>query len=158
MPYTQRGLMGGRERERGKKPRKPGLLLLLLGQTAVQPDSTVAIKRARLCTILCLHMQCAVLHAARHIIKTLQQRMDQTKSVATQNTRKLFCCCRCVCVWGPVGAEEGQWRPQISPVSGRRFPRVELSQTALLSFSFRGKSLLPACFCSRPQKICGSQH
>lgn len=29
----------------------------------------------------------------------------------------------------------------------------------LFIFSFRGKqSLLPACFCSRPQKICGSQH
>ena len=49
MPYTQRGLMGGREKEREekrggeKKPGKPGvlllLLLLLLGQTAVQPDS-----------------------------------------------------------------------------------------------------------------------
>lgn len=32
------------------------------------------------------------------------------------------------------------------------------SQASLPSFSFRGKSLPPARFCSWPQKICGSQH
>lgn len=36
-------------------------------------------------------------------------------------------------------------------------PRVALAQTALLSFSFRGKSLQSARFCSWPQKNCGSQ-
>lgn len=169
--------MGERGREAEGGCRRPELLLVLL--LLLLPDSTVAIKPLRLCTVPCLHMHVfctACSKAHRKHGTTIHKKhpdlfifMDHTKSMNMQPNQSSFavagvyiymCACVCdyACVWGPVGAEEGQRHPQISR-SGEAIPQSgAIPNTVLLSFSFRGKSLVPACFCTQPQKICGSQH
>ena len=179
--------MGGRERERErererkgeKKPRKPGLLpppllLLLLGQTAVQPDSSVAIKRLWLHNIVFTYAVCctgcskarhkhstrihksSLIYADRRETFDMQQRQTHTSSY-TMQVCVCVCVRVCVCLWASqAGMGSGILR---SARVGKEIPQSgAIPNSALLSFSFRGKSLLPACFCSRPQKICGSQH
>lgn len=116
----------------------------MLGQTAVQADSPVAIKWPWLLPTLCLHMRCAVQNAAKHI-KNMQQQYSQllihlhaiSQHVA-KHTRCLAvagsCMCVRACLLVCLGASRGIIGAVASSdqsVSTRRFPRVELSHSSL---------------------------